>query len=81
MVTSKNQLKEIKKLPLKYRDTVVIVHALLEISAMTIWEYSQEKVFFYLLSHSHNVNHCVIQFRLEGHREPRNKFIFLKKAN
>ena len=48
MVTSKKQLKEIKKLPLKYTDTVVIVHALLKINVITIWGYSQEN----------NVNHC-----------------------
>ena len=33
MVTSKKQLKEIKKLPLKYTDIVVIVNALLKINS------------------------------------------------
>ena len=50
MVTSKKQLKEIKKLPLKYTDTVVIVHALLKINVITIWGYSQENNFLSVTS-------------------------------
>ena len=50
MVTSKKQLKEIKKLPLKYTDTVVIVNALLKINVITIWGYSQENNFLSVTS-------------------------------
>ena len=52
MVTSKKQLKEIKKLPLKYTDTVVIVHALLKICYNYLGIFPGKQFFICYLTHS-----------------------------